>query len=248
MSSELPFGHQLADIYDLIYQGRGKDYAAEAGNLVALIRARTPDAASLLDVGCGTGEHLRAWRGVFDRVEGLELSAQMRAVAREKLPDTTIHAGDMSDFNLATVFDVVTCMFSTVGYLPSVAALESAVRCMAGHLRAGGTLVVEPWWFPEDFLDGHVAGDVLHGDGRTVARVSRGHRDGRRTVVDVHYLVADAEGIRHFTDRHVNTLFSRDEYLAAFKGAGCSVEYLPDGPSGRGLFVGVREAENRLGT
>lgn len=244
MSSELPFGHQLADIYDLIYQGRGKDYAAEAANLVALIRQRTPDAATLLDVGCGTGEHLRSWRALFDRVEGLELSAEMRAVARAKLPDVTIHPGDMSDFALGRTFDVVTCMFSTVGYLPSVAALESAVGCMARHLRPGGTLVVEPWWFPEDFLDGHVAGNVLRADGRTVARVSRGRRDGRRTVVDVHYLVADGDGVRHFTDQHVNTLFSRDEHVAAFKHAGCSVEYLPDGPSGRGLFVGVREAHD----
>lgn len=242
MSSANPFGQQLADIYDLIYQGRGKDYAAEAGDLVRLIRQRTPDAASLLDVGCGTGEHLRALRDVFARVEGLELSADMRAVARRKLPEITIHAGDMSAFALGTTFDVVTCMFSTVGYLPSVPALESAVACMARHLRPGGTLLIEPWWFPEDFLDGHVAGDVLRGADRTVARVSRGRRDGRHSIVDVHYLVADETGITHFTDCHRNTLFSQDEYLAAFKQAGCSVEYLPDGPSGRGLFVGVREA------
>lgn len=242
-TEEIPFGQQLAEIYDLIYQGRGKDYAVEAENLVALIRARTPDAAALLDVGCGTGEHLRTWRAAFDRVAGLELSADMRAVASRKLPDVTIHAGDMADFALGVTFDVVTCMFSTVGYLPSVTALDSAVACMARHLRTGGTLVVEPWWFPEDFLDGHVAGNVLHGaDGRTVARVSRGTREGRRTTVEVHYLVGDVDGVRHFTDRHVNTLFSRDEYLTAFKRAGCSVEFLPDGPSGRGLFVGVREA------
>ena len=47
-------------LYDAIYQGIGKDYAAESAEITALIRARRPDAVTLLDVACGTGGHLRA--------------------------------------------------------------------------------------------------------------------------------------------------------------------------------------------
>ncbi len=53
----------------------------------------------------------------------------------------------------------------------------------------------------------------------------------------MHHLVGDASGVRHFLDRHELTLFTREEYLDAFAAAGCRVEFLPDGATGRGLFV-----------
>lgn len=45
-----------ARIYDTIY--KFKDYAAEADLVTRYIRASAPDAATLLDVACGTGLHL----------------------------------------------------------------------------------------------------------------------------------------------------------------------------------------------
>src|SRR5882724_6448932 len=102
------YGHRLAEIYDMVYTaGRGKDYAAEAAALAELIRARHPRAASVLDVACGTGEHLKYLRPFFADVEGVELAEPMRAKAIEKLPDVVVHAGDMRDFALGRIFDVV---------------------------------------------------------------------------------------------------------------------------------------------
>jgi len=45
-----------ARYYDAIYSF--KDYAAEAAAVSARILAHRPDAATLLDVACGTGAHL----------------------------------------------------------------------------------------------------------------------------------------------------------------------------------------------
>ena len=53
------YGAEFAEIYDLIYSSRGKDYPQEAKYMAELIRTRTPDADSLLDVGCATAAHLR---------------------------------------------------------------------------------------------------------------------------------------------------------------------------------------------
>jgi ubiquinone/menaquinone biosynthesis C-methylase UbiE len=47
-----------AELYDLVYSGF-KDYAAETAQLVALIRQAHPQARTVLDVACGTGEHAR---------------------------------------------------------------------------------------------------------------------------------------------------------------------------------------------
>lgn len=232
------YGRELADVYDQVYAQRGKDYAAEAAGVLELIRKHTPDAASLLDVACGTGAHLRHFADAIP-VEGLELSPDMIAAARERLPGLVLHEGDMRDFQLGTTFDALTCMFSSIGHMSDTTELTAALKRFAAHLNPGGVAVIEPWWFPDTFLDGYVASHTSTVDGRTVSRTSHSTRANGRTVIEVHYVVANAAGIRHFVDRHEITLFTRDEYEAAFRAAGLTVDYVPDGPSGRGLFVGT---------
>ncbi|MFD0395274.1 hypothetical protein ACFQ3Z_36330 [Streptomyces nogalater] len=144
----------------------------------------------------------------------------------------------MRDFALSGRFDAVVCLFCSIGYLETVADMRAAVRTMAAHLVPGGVLVVEPWWFPERFLEGYVAGDLARGEGRTVARVSHSTRQGRRTRMEVRFLVGEATGIREFTEIDLLTLFTREEYLAAFEDAGCPAEFLDDGLTGRGCSSG----------
>ncbi|MGP3912311.1 class I SAM-dependent DNA methyltransferase [Nonomuraea sp. 10N515B] len=229
---------ELADVYDALYEGRGKDYAAEAADVLKLVHARRRGVASLLDVACGTGSHLRHFAALVDDVAGLELSEDMIEVARMRLPGVPVHQGDMRDFGLGRRFDAVTCMFSSIAYMRDDAELAAALTRMAAHLTPGGVVVVEPWWFPETFLPGYVAGDVVTAAGRTLARVSHTVRTGDASTMQAHYLVADAgSGVRHFTVTHVNTLFTRERYLSAFERAGLSADYLEGGPSGRGLFV-----------
>jgi SAM-dependent methyltransferase len=234
------YGHQLADVYEAIYRSRGKDWAAEAADATRLIRARFPAADSLLDVGCGTGAHLETFGTLFRHTEGLELSEAMREVAVKRLPGVPLHAGTMSDFSLGRKFDAVVCMFTAIGYLTSLPEMRSAVRCMAQHLVPGGVLVTEPWWFPERFIDGYVAGDLAREADRTIARISHSTRRGRTTRMEVKFLVGDAAGITEFTEIDLLTLFTRDEYLAAFADAGCPAEFLSSDWTSRGLFIGQR--------
>ena len=234
------FEQRLAGVWDLIYrEGRGKDYRAEADLVAKIIRDRRPDAASLLDVGCGTGEHLTALSGLFDHVEGVDLSESMISVARAKLPGVPLHVGDMRDFDLRRTYDAVVSLYTVVGYLPSLEALGAAVGRMVGHLAPGGVLIVEPWWFAERFIDGYIAGDVVRGEGCTVSRVSRTRRREDRAHMDIHYVVADRHGVEHFTETHVFGLWTREEYVQAFEEAGCAVEYVED-TLYCGMFVGRR--------
>ncbi|WUI00917.1 class I SAM-dependent methyltransferase [Spirillospora sp. NBC_00431] len=233
----------LADVYEAIYRGRGKDYAGEAELATKLIKERNPSASSLLDVACGPGAHLVHFIGSFERVAGVDLSADMVRVARERLGEgVPVSQGDMRDFRLDRTFGAVTCMFSSIAYSADTAELEAALGCLAGHLEPGGVVVVEPWWFPENFVSGYVGGSVVTVEGRTIARVSHSVVDGRATRMDVHYTVASSdEGIRHFVDQHRMSLFGKAEYEAAFTRAGCSVEYFESETVGPGLFVGVRQ-------
>lgn len=232
---------EFAEIYEFVYGLRGKDWAVEAEVLVKQIRDRSPAADSLLDVACGTGAHLETFAGLMTHVEGLEISAPMRAAAERRLPGVPVHAGDMRDFDLGRTFDSVTCMFNAIAYLASVSELRAAVRTMTRHLIPGGVLIVEPWWFPDRFIEGYLAADAAHVDGRAVARISHTTREGRISRLEARYLVGGSDGIREITHIHRLMLFTEEEYLAAFADAGCRAEYLEGGLTGRGLLIGVRQ-------
>ncbi|MFI5621369.1 class I SAM-dependent methyltransferase [Streptomyces sp. NPDC051567] len=243
----MAYGPDHAGIYDLVFRSRGKDFAAETEALTQLIRSRFPGAGSLLDVACGTGAHLEAFGGHFARTEGLEYAEAMRQAALERLPEVPVHAGDMRRFALEGGFDAVTCLGNSVACVESAAELDEAIGCMARHLVPGGVLVVEPWWFPDNFIDGYVGGHVAREEGRVVARVTRATRVGDRTRHEVRFVVADSEGMREFSDVLMVGLFTRAAYEEAFERAGCTVEFVPplslaDGrPNSPGLFVGIRK-------
>jgi SAM-dependent methyltransferase len=231
----------FAEIYDIIHQSRGKDYLAESEELARLIRARKPNAASVLDVACGTGGHLRFLRELFDWAAGLELSEDMLAIAETRIPGIGLHQGDMRDFDLASTFDAIICMFSSIGYLQSTAELDKTLGCLAQHLNPGGVIVIEPWFFPNTFIPGYVAADLARANGRTIARISHSVREGDSTKMEVRYIDADSSGIRQLADTHRLTLFTCDEYEAAFTQAGCFAEYIVSDRFAPGLFVGIRK-------
>ncbi|GAA2719549.1 MULTISPECIES: class I SAM-dependent methyltransferase [Streptomyces] len=241
------YSSDLAEVYEMVYRSRGKDWAAEAEQIAALARRLAPAADSLLDVACGTGAHLGPFARIFSTAEGLEIAAPMRELAARRWPELTVHEGDMRKFDLGRRYDVVTCMFCAIGYLGSVPDMRSAVAAMARHLNPSGVLVVEPWWFPEQFTEGHVAGDLAREGDRTVARISHSTLQGRATRMEVQFLVGEPGGIRRFTEIDVLTLFTREEYEQAFTDAGCSVEYRPGPPTGRGLFVGIKSGPEVTG-
>ncbi|MGI5392247.1 class I SAM-dependent DNA methyltransferase [Streptomyces sp. CA-251251] len=234
------YADDIAAVYDLVHEGKGKDYRQEAEEIAALVRAHHPDARTLLDVACGTGRHLHHLDSLFDHVEGLEISPDMLALATGHNPGITFHEGDMRSFSLDRRFSAVTCMFSSIGHLRNTEELDSALRSFTHHLEPSGVIVVEPWWFPETFTPGYVGASITEAGERTVCRVSHSVREGDATRIEVHYLLAGPGGVRHLTEDHTITLFRRADYEAAFERAGCDVAYQEGGPSGRGLFVGTR--------
>jgi SAM-dependent methyltransferase len=162
-----------AQAYDLLHATRGKDYGQEASALTDCIRRRRPGARTLLDVACGTGVHLAALAGAGWDVEGLDLSDDMLAAARPRLPGVPLRAADMRTFRLGRRFDAVVCLFSAIGYMTTIDDLATAVANMGDHLVAGGVLVVEPWFEPDDWLEGYVHAESAEAADLAVARASR---------------------------------------------------------------------------
>ena len=196
-----------ADVYDLMHRARGKDYAAEAGQVSQRVLARKADAKSLLDVACGTGGHLVHFRDEFS-VSGLELDPSMLDVARRRLPGVELHAGDMRTFDLARRYDAVICLFSAIGYMLGREDLDLAMATMTRHLAPGGVFVVEPWFHPDHWFEGHLIADAANDLDIAVARVSRSTREGNISRFEFHYAVARPESIDTFIEPQVMGLWT----------------------------------------
>ncbi len=225
--------------YDAIYAARGKDYAREAEQLHGLIQQHKQcKGNTLLDVGCGTGAHLRHLRNFYD-VAGLDLDPDILEVARHNCPDIVFHCADMSDFNLDRRFDVIVCLFSSIGYVKTFDRLQRAVQTMGDHLNPGGLLVVEPWFPPGVLQHGGVHAAFVDQPELKIARMNVHEITANVSVLNFHYLVATPDGVEHFTERHELGLFTHDEYLAAFRVAGLEVAHDPQGLDGRGLYIGA---------
>ena len=229
-----------AELYDAIYAW--KDYAAEAGRLSELVAVhKSSPGNSLLDVACGTGGHFPFLREQFD-VEGLDLNEDFVRIARERHPGITIHTGDMVETDLGRQFDVVTCLFSAIGYVKTQDRLDRAVANMARHVAPGGVLIIEPWLSPDTWKGAHQPPSVNIADDPEfkAVRMIVWEQDGTIVSSDFHYLVGTPDGVEHFTERHEVGLFTDEEYCAAFERAGLEVTHDKDGLMGRGLFIGTR--------
>jgi SAM-dependent methyltransferase len=225
-----------AHLYDLIYSG--KDYETEAADVHAQIMSRKPDARTLLDVACGTGMHLAHLRQWFE-IAGVDLDPGMLAVARQRLDDTQLVEADMRTFSLDRHFDAVTCLFSAIA-MADVGGLFHGVANMARHLAPGGVLIVDGWVRPDRWREpGTLVSESFRTGEMAVSRTGRSWRDGRKTHLELHHLVATVGGVEHLVDDHEMTLFSDVEYRDAFTDAGLTVEAVGSPYPDRDRYIGI---------
>jgi SAM-dependent methyltransferase len=200
------------------------------------VRAQVPSAATLLDVGCGTGRHLVEFTAAgFDCV-GVDASPEMLTTARARVGDTSLVEGDLRGFDLGARFDVVVCLNGTIGYMTTSADLVDAIGNLARHVGDGGLLLVEPWFAPAQWLAPMVTAESAKDGDVAVARVSRAIEEDGMGMFERLCTIATPDRTWSFTEVHRLGLYELDEYLAAFETAGLSAVHESLAP-GRGLGI-----------
>ena len=226
--------------YDAIYGTMGKDYVAEAKIVHGLVQKhKRSKGKALLDIACGTGSHAEVLSKYY-KVEGMDYDKGMLVVARRKYPNLKFEHGNMIDFSLKRKFDIITCLFSSIGYVRTKANLHKAIKTMADHLVSGGVLLVEPWFTPSQWNTGRVYTTHVNNKDLKITRMSFSSKKGNVSSIDFHYLIGGSAGVEHFTERHELGLFTHEEYMTAFQTADLKTFHNKKGLDGRGLYIGIK--------
>jgi SAM-dependent methyltransferase len=124
---------RFARFYDAIMGDR----TADIDRIRGYIDRYLPPAASLLELGCGTGAVLA---GLADKlsVTGIDLSPEMLAVASRSVPGARLIQADMATFSLEAKFDVVICVFDALNHLPDFESWQRMFDRVHEHLVDDG--------------------------------------------------------------------------------------------------------------
>ena len=190
------FGSDYAGRYDFLYQD--KNYEREC-DMLADVFARFADGPvqSVLDLGCGTGNHALplARRGFavtgVDRSPGMLEQASRKADALA-LGDIrpTFRQGDVRDLKLDRTFDAALMMFAVLGYQLTNEHVASALATVRRHLKPGGLFVFDVWYGPAVLAirPGERVKSLTAPDG-TVIRAASTTMDSYRQLAEVRYQV-----------------------------------------------------------
>ena len=136
------FGPGYLALYDAVLAERTP---IEVDQIEALLHLRPP--RRILDLPCGQGRHaIELARRGYD-VTGVDLSAYMLGVARERAEAAGVRVrwlpGDMREAVPDETFDLVLNLFTSLGYFADETDDQRVVRAAASMLEPGGRFLLE---------------------------------------------------------------------------------------------------------
>jgi SAM-dependent methyltransferase len=189
------FGSVYADSYDALYQD--KDYSVECDLLEQLFKDYcATKVRTILDLGCGTGNHAIPFAARGYEVTGVDRSSEMLDRARQKAgaegssDNLRLQCADIRDLDLHETFDAVLIMFAVLGYQLSNKDVISTLATARRHLTRGGLLIFDVWYGPAVLSNRPSQRiKVVNTDHGRILRVSSGTLDVTRHLCRVDYLL-----------------------------------------------------------
>lgn len=108
----------------------------------ALIKSCCPEAKTVLEMACGTGEIIKNLQS-FYKVDGLDISDEMVAIAKNKLPKSNIFKSSMESFSASQKYDAILCLFDSINHLQDFSSWERTFANAYQHLNQGGIFIFD---------------------------------------------------------------------------------------------------------
>lgn len=251
---------QYAEYYDLLY--REKDYKKEAAYIESKIKKHfRGNVKSILELGCGTGEHAFYFGEKGYEIHGIDISEKMLEIARKKLKtkklsNVTFSQADIRGARLDRTFDVVISLFHVMSYQIANEDLFNAFLTASRHLKPGGLFLFDCWYGPGVLSDPPLTRvKRIANESVQITRISEPtplHGENA-VIVDYELLVKDKRDhtFRTIRERHKMRYLFQPEVLMFFQSAGFewleTSTFLKDAaPSGNDwnvLFIGRRKEQ-----
>lgn len=203
------------------------DYAAQAAFAARVARTFGDSGGhALLDLACGTGQHLAHLAGHGYAGTGLDYSQAMLDLAAARYPAGEWLRCDLAGFELPGRFDLITCFLYSLHYSHPRAALRDTLRRAFAALKPGGVLLF-------DLVDSAGIGardavsQVTEGDARFTFH-SGWRYAGHGETLDLHVRIEREEGADRqcWEDRHAMTAIGIAEVRDAMAALGFAVTVL----------------------
>ncbi len=223
--------HELAECYFAI-ENNHRDIHYDVAFISG--QARAGASPSLLDLGCGTGEHMDLLSKKGLRCTGIDISEDMLAAARKRFPSGIEFVRmDMADIDYSDVFDMVISLFGSFNYLINDSDIVEVLLKVHRALVPGGTGVFEIWntqpivKIREKEID-LVSVTDWRGSSITRERGFKLRNDRSKTVVEVNYRyqVSGPEGTKTMRDRHIMRTFTVGEISHFLTRSGFAVRHV----------------------
>ncbi len=145
-----------AQFYDNLY--KDKNYKKECDYLEKIFKNNSSKKIkTILDLGCGTGNHdlILAKRGYS--ITGVDISKLMLKLARKKAEKANLkinfYQEDIRKLDLKKKFDAVISMFAVMGYQVANDDFEKALLTANKHLKKNGLFIFDIWFGPAVLAD-----------------------------------------------------------------------------------------------
>jgi ubiquinone/menaquinone biosynthesis C-methylase UbiE len=185
-----------AELYDLFYTD--KPYELESSFVDQCIKKYSNGPFErLLELACGTGSHAFSFEKLGYEIVATDYSEDMLNCARRKSDKISssvkFQLQDMRELYIpGEKFDVILCLFDSIGYVATNEALTEVLRGVHRHLRPDGLFIFE-FWHAAAMLRGYDSLRIRkwQTSEAEVFRISQTTLDHERQLAEVEYTILE---------------------------------------------------------
>ncbi len=170
----------------------------------------------LLDIGCGTGKFLAEMEKLEYNGDGCEPSQTMRAIAKNRLPKSTIYPCGLPQLSDIPVeeYSLMVCLYDTMNYLADETAFQQSLSSIYRKLKTPGIFIFDlvSEFHCKSYFKNYIDSEVLN---ENVAYSLESQYDSAKKIQYTWVRVYTPEGV--FEEKHCQKIFDFDQVREIIK-------------------------------
>ena len=187
----MTFDQIYSQYYDLLY--KDKNYKVEVDYLIEILGRHGQKAKSILELGCGTGNHAKFFSEYGYKILGIDRSKDMLEIAKKRFaddPNVTFELAEIEDYIIDKNFDAIFSLFHVISYLNDTNSLLDTFANVSKHLKPDGLFIFDTWFGPGVLSDQpEVRMKKIKNDQIEVVRIASPTLHIAKNVCDVNYQI-----------------------------------------------------------